>query len=67
MENIALMGLGPHAKRIYYPYLHDLTVRSSDFSFELLIDLEMNRDKIETFLSTQSLQPKHIIYLATDG
>lgn len=63
METIALIGLGPHAKRIYYPYLIQLVESDPNFTFELLIDLESNRDKIEDFLSKQSLRPNHIIYL----
>jgi predicted dehydrogenase len=63
MENIVLIGLGPHAKRIYYPYLTQLIKNDLNFTFELLIDLSSNRESIEKFLATQSLKPKYIIYL----
>lgn len=62
-KRIALIGLGPHAKRIYYPYIEELTKSDSNFSLELIIDLELNRSQIESFLQDQKLQPKKIIYL----
>ena len=63
MEKIALIGLGPHAKRIYYPYLTDLIDSNKKFSLELVIDLDINRKAVEEFLETQALQPKSILYL----
>jgi hypothetical protein len=63
MENIALIGLGPHAKRIYYPYIEQLLKSDPAFSFELLVDLSSNRERIEKFLAKQTIQPKHILYL----
>ncbi len=68
MIAIALIGLGPHARRIYYPYVEDLiNSKGKEFSFELVIDLEMNRDIIERFLAKRCIMPKHIIYLPSDG
>lgn len=67
MQRIALIGLGPHAKRIYYPYLTELIKNDPDFVLELIIDLEMNRSKIESFLKQENLQPKKIIYLSSKG
>lgn len=63
MEHIALIGLGPHAKRIYYPYIQDLVTKDKKFSFELLIDLESNREDIENFLNLQSIKPKNVLFL----
>ena len=56
-ENVALIGLGPHAQRVYYPYLDKLTAKDRHFSFELIIDLEHNREKVEAFLADKHLQP----------
>ena len=67
MERIALIGLGPHARRIYYPYLTDLTTSNDKFHLELVIDLDMNRQSIEEFLENQSLRPKNILYLNSKG
>lgn len=64
---VALIGLGPHAQRIYYPYLADLIAKDSNFVFELLIDLDMNKKKVEKFLKTQHLKPKHVIYLDSEN
>jgi predicted dehydrogenase len=63
MKRVALIGLGPHAKRIYYPFLTELTRSDSEVSLELVIDLDMNREAVESFLSKSSLKPKHVIYL----
>lgn len=67
MEKVALIGLGPHAKRIYYPYLTDLIASDDRFSLELVIDLDINREAIDEFLKSQSLQPKNILYLNVKG
>lgn len=63
MKRIALIGLGPHAKRIYYPFLEKLTQNDPDTALELIIDLDINQKTIETFLKNKKLQPKQIIYL----
>jgi predicted dehydrogenase len=60
---VALIGLGPHAQRIYYPYLTELVSKDKDISFELLIDRDVNKKKIEKFLKTQNIKPKHKVYL----
>lgn len=63
MKRIALIGLGPHAKRIYYPFLEELTQNDPDATLELIIDLDINRKAIEAFLKDKKLQPKQTIYL----
>jgi predicted dehydrogenase len=60
---VALIGLGPHAQRIYYPYLTQLVTQDKNSSFDLLIDLDVNKHKTERFLKSQSIKPKHIVYL----
>lgn len=67
MNKVALIGLGPHAQRIYYPYLTSLVDKDPNFTFELLIDLDINRNKIEKFLETQILKPVHRVYLDAQG
>ena len=62
-ERIALIGLGPHAKRIYYPYLDKLIKNDSSFSLDLIIDLDTNKHLVEDFLKKQTLRPKSVIYL----
>lgn len=63
---IALVGLGPHAMRIYYPYIEGIVVRDEEATFDLLIDLETNREKIEAFLDTKQVKPGKIIFLNQD-
>ncbi len=67
MEKVALIGLGPHAKRIYYPYLTDLIASNKRITLELVIDLDINKAAIEEFLESQSLRPKSIVYLSAKG
>ncbi|MDD2274578.1 MAG: Gfo/Idh/MocA family oxidoreductase [Candidatus Pacebacteria bacterium] len=49
--NILLVGLGPHAKRIYFPILQR---EGSDFNsrISLIVDLEEKKEDIEQYLST---------------
>lgn len=63
MKSIAILGLGPHARRIYYPYLETLINDSDDINVELVVDLDINKEFIEKWLSSRKLQPKHKIYL----
>lgn len=41
MEHIALIGLGPHAKRIYYPYIQDLVTKDKNFHLNCLSILKV--------------------------
>ena len=65
-KKIALFGLGPHARRIYYPYLEKLMTDRDDVSLELVVDLDINKEYIEKWLENRSFQPKHKIYLPAD-
>ncbi len=63
MKNYILVGLGPHAKRIYYPFLEKYQERF-DIRLKLLIELENQSPKIATFLNQRKLQPEKILYLS---
>lgn len=60
MNNICLIGLGPHAKRIYYRYISD-EVKNNKATFSLLVDVQDKKDDILSFLSTQEIKPKKIV------
>ena len=45
MKNIALVGIGPHAKRIYLPYF-----KKHKTNLALVIDLDSNKDSIRKYL-----------------
>lgn len=66
MKRVALIGLGPHARRIYYPYLERRT-ELGDTELALLVDLELNREAIEEYLSEKDLKPQRILFLDTVG
>ncbi|MDE1970711.1 MAG: Gfo/Idh/MocA family oxidoreductase [Patescibacteria group bacterium] len=62
MKNYILVGLGPHAKRIYYPFLEKYRARFG-ISLKLLIELESQAAKIDTYLSERDLQPEHTLFI----
>lgn len=63
MKKIALIGLGPHARRIYYPYFENRRGTKKDVELTLVVDLDINRNTIERYLGEQKLKPKKIVYL----
>lgn len=65
-KSIALVGLGPHAMRIYYPYIADLVERDNSVNLELVVDLEVNKAKVEKFIQSSRLKPGRVIYLNGD-
>lgn len=62
MKNYILVGLGPHAKRIYYPFLEKHQARY-DICLKLLVELENQSQQVAKFLNQRKLQPEKILYL----
>lgn len=62
VKNVALIGLGPHAKRIYYPYLEKI----KNVNLELLVDLDCNKDHILQYIKLRKLQPKILLFLSSE-
>lgn len=63
MRNYILVGLGPHAKRIYYPFLEKH--RSCfDLRLKLLIELDSQSKQVDDFLLQRGLQPEKTLYIA---
>ncbi len=63
MKNYIFVGLGPHAKRIYYPFLEKYQL-SHGIHLKLLIELKNQALHVSSFLSQRKLQPEKIVYLA---
>ncbi|MBI4991894.1 MAG: Gfo/Idh/MocA family oxidoreductase [Candidatus Harrisonbacteria bacterium] len=63
MKNYILVGLGPHAKRIYYPFLEKHQAKY-DIRLKLLIELESQSSRVMEFLRQRSLQPGKILYIS---
>lgn len=63
MRRIGLIGLGPHSKRIYYPFLEKY---QEEFGIELsfLVELEDQRSKVENYTQTRKPKPREIIFLS---
>jgi len=58
-QNIALIGLGPHAKRIYLNYF-----KKHKTNFALLVDLESKRNWAREYLDEQGFKSTKIFTLA---
>lgn len=56
---ICLVGLGPHAKRIYYNYIEQ-DVLNNKLDFYLLIDLFSKEADIRDFCSRKKVRPENI-------
>lgn len=50
MNNIMLIGLGPHAKRIYIKY-----IKENNVNLSLIIDLKSSKNRIDDFLKKNHL------------
>ena len=58
IRRVAIIGLGPHNRRIYYPQLERRGV-----SVSLVVDVESARPAVEAFLAGRSLQPERVVYV----
>lgn len=65
-KGICLVGLGPHAKRIYYKYIEQ-EVLENRLDFSMVIDLDSKGDDINAFCKSQSIQPKKIVLCADES
>lgn len=63
-KRIALIGLGPHSRRIYYPLLQK-HAQQYNIEIPLLVDLKSQAASIESYLAQCTLQPKQL-YLIDD-
>jgi predicted dehydrogenase len=62
VKNIILIGLGPHAKRIYYPLLEKYSSQR-EINLVAIVDLEGNESSVSKFLENRSLQPNHKLFV----
>ncbi|MBE7470247.1 MAG: hypothetical protein HS114_14040 [Anaerolineales bacterium] len=61
-KNIILAGLGPHARRIYYPLLEKYA-RQYQIKVPLIIDLHAQKETICAYLSNRMLQPERLFFV----
>lgn len=59
MKNIALIGIGPHAKRIYLHYF-----KKKKVNLELVVDLESEKDNIRKYLDENGFKKTKIFTLS---
>jgi hypothetical protein len=63
MKNVAIIGLGPHARRIYYPYLERRYETKHDVQLKLVVDLDMNKKIIQDYIDSKKLKPEKTVFL----
>lgn len=61
-KRLVLCGLGPHARRIYYPMLEAMQ-NERKVELSLLVELETQRPVVEQYLAGRQLQPARVVYL----
>ena len=59
MKNVALIGIGPHAKRIYLHYF-----KKKKVNLELVVDLESEKDNIRKYLDENGFKKTKIFTLS---
>lgn len=64
MKSVVLVGLGPHARRIYFPLLQKHSQKSK-LTISLLIDLKDQKDIIKGYLQGYELHVNDILLLDT--
>ena len=62
MKNYIIIGLGPHAKRIYYPFLEKYG-NEYKVSIRLIVDLKSQSQKIKNYVKGRKIKPKEIFLL----
>ncbi len=62
MKQYILVGLGPHAKRIYYPFLEKHQEKYV-IKLRLLIELDSQQSKVNNFVKDRSLKPEEIFFV----
>lgn len=55
MVHVALVGLGPHARRIYLHYFKKFSIHLA-----LLVELESKKDSVSTYLREQTFSSTHL-------
>jgi predicted dehydrogenase len=60
-KNLILIGLGPHARRNYYPLLEKYAQQYS-IKLRLLVDLQDQEERIQRYLAERSLQPERMAF-----
>ncbi len=65
-KNIILIGLGPHAQRIYYRFLSKYK-EQYNINLRLLVELEDKKAVVEEFLGDKAIKPQEILYLKNDS
>jgi predicted dehydrogenase len=62
IRNIALLGLGPHARRIYYPLIEKYK-NELGLNIQLVVDLESQGERVRTYMAQHLLQPERLVLL----
>lgn len=61
-KNIALFGLGPHARKIYYPLIEQYT-KKYNLHLKLIVDLKSQEKVVMDYLYQRKIQPEKILFI----
>lgn len=62
MKNYIFVGLGPHAKRIYYPFLEKYK-EDFDINIRLLIELDSQMEMVKRYTADRTIVPQETFYI----
>ncbi len=60
IRSIALIGLGWHARRVYYPWLEEAALQGR-LRISAVVDLRDNSDAVRGFLAQRRVAPDHLL------
>ena len=66
IPGICLVGLGPHARRIYYSYI-ETEVKLGTYRFDTLIEVESRKVSVEEFFENKTNRPQQILLCREKG
>lgn len=65
VPRIVLAGLGPYARKLYYPLLERYQ-SAGLLTIDMVVDLESQRRVVEEYLATRTIQPRRVVLVTED-
>ncbi len=65
IRSVALIGLGWHARRVYYPWLEEAALQGR-LRISAVVDLHDNSDAVRGFLAQRRVAPDHLLFAEQD-
>jgi len=61
---LALIGLGPHARRIYYPYIEQQVQDQHLANLSLVVELDESEPIVNEYIDKRTLKPQQIVFIS---